>query len=76
MTNQIDALVSASMSLSLEERAELAERLLLSIENPPESEIERLWLDEAERRLNIFRSGNSKTIPAEDVFRQAISDLS
>jgi putative addiction module component (TIGR02574 family) len=76
MSNQIDELITASMSLSLEERAELAERLLLSIDNPPESEIERLWLDEADRRLNVFRSVNSKTIPAEDVFRQALSDLS
>ena len=76
MSNQIDELLSASMSLSLEERAELAERLLLSIDNPPEAEIERLWLDEAERRLNVFRNGNSKTIPASEVFRQAIADLS
>jgi len=76
MSSQIEELLSASMNLPLEERAQLAGRLLLSIENPTESEIERLWLDEAERRLNAFRSGASKTIPSAEVFRQAIADLS
>ena len=76
MPRQIDELLSASMSLSLEERAELAGRLLLSIENPPELEVERLWLEEAERRLNAFRSGGSQTFPSAEVFRRAIADLS
>ena len=76
MARQIDELLSASMNLSLEERAELAGRLLLSIENPPELEVERLWLEEAERRLIAFRSGSSQTSPSAEVFRRAIADLS
>lgn len=76
MSSQIEELLSASMNLPLEERAQLAGRILLSIENPTESEIERLWLDEAERRLNALRSGDSQTIPSAEVFRQAIADLS
>lgn len=64
------------MNLSLEERAQLAGRLLLSIENPTDAEVERLWLDEAEHRLNAFRRGDAQTIPSEEVFRKAISDLS
>lgn len=76
MSSQIDELLSASMNLTIEERAQLAGRLLLSIENPSDAEVERLWLDEAELRLNAFRRGDSQTIPAEEVFRQAISDLS
>ncbi len=75
MSSQIDGLLSASMNLPLEERAQLVGRLLPSIENPTDAEVERLWLDEAERRLNVFRS-DSKSIPSEDVFRQAIADLS
>ena len=76
MASQIDELLSASMNLPLEERAQLAGRLLLSIENPTESEIERLWLDEAERRLNAYRRGDSQIISSAEVFRQAIADLS
>jgi len=76
MSSQIDELLSASMNLPLEERAQLAGRLLLSIENPTDAEVERLWLDEAERRLNAFRRGDSQPIPSAEVFRQAIADLS
>ena len=76
MSSQVDDLLSASMNLSLEERAQLAGRLLLSIENPTDVEVERLWLDEAERRLNAFRRGDSQSIPSEEVFKKAISDLS
>jgi putative addiction module component (TIGR02574 family) len=76
MSSQMDELLLASMTLSLEERAQLAGRLLLSIENPTDAEVERLWLDEAERRLNAFRIGDSQAIPSEEVFRQAIADLS
>ena len=76
MSSQMDELLSASMNLTLEERAQLAGMLLLSIENPTDAEVERLWLDEAAQRLNAFRSGDSQTIPSEEVFRQAIADLS
>lgn len=76
MSSQIDELLSASMNLSLEERATLAGHLLLSIEKPTDTEVERLWLDEAERRLNAFRHRDSQSIPSVEVFRQAIADLS
>ena len=45
------------MKLSIEERAQLAGQLLLSIDEPTESEVEGLWIDEAERRLQEFRDG-------------------
>jgi len=41
----------------VEERAQLADRLLLSLDEPSESEVERLWVEveEAEGRLGEFR---------------------
>jgi putative addiction module component (TIGR02574 family) len=62
--------------LSLEERAELAGRLLLSLDEPSESEVERLWLQEAERRLQDFWEGKVKGLPVEKVFNRAIADIS
>lgn len=35
-----------------------------------------LWLDEAERRLDGYRAGRVQGIPADDVFRRAIFELS
>lgn len=73
---QLEEVASQALKLSLEERAELAERLLLSLDDPSESDIERLWLEEAERRLQEFREGEVKGIAAEEVFRRAIADIS
>ncbi len=39
------------------------------------SEIERLWLDEAERRLEEYHSGNVVGIPADEVFKRALAEL-
>lgn len=76
MLKNIDEISEATMLLDLEDRARLAGKLLLSLDEPSSSELERLWLDEAERRLEDFRSGKTQGIPAEEVFRRAISELS
>ena len=76
MPVKIKEVVAATMELNLEERAQLAGKLLLSLDEPSESEVERLWLDEAERRLNEFRQGKVQGTPAEEVFRRAIAELS
>lgn len=62
--------------LSLEARATLAEKILLSLEELSESENERLWVAEAERRLKEMRQGAVAEIPAEEVFRRARAAIS
>jgi len=54
----------------------LAGTLLFSLDEPSESDVERLWLQEAERRLQDFRAGKVKGIPAEEVFNRAIAAIS
>jgi putative addiction module component (TIGR02574 family) len=76
MEEKLDEVISAALRLSIEERAQLAGRLLLSLDEPSESETERLWLEEAERRLREFREGRVRGIPAEEVFRKAMDDIS
>ena len=44
-------LLRHSLSLDVRDRATLAERLLASLEEITEEEAERLWAEEAERRL-------------------------
>lgn len=55
------------LASKLKERAQLAGTLLLSLDEPSESEVERLWLKEAERRLQEFWKGKVKGIPTEEV---------
>ena len=76
METKFDKVTTAALRLSIEERAQLAGRLLLSLDEPSESEVERLWLEEAERRLEGFREGRVHGIPADEVFRRAMDDIS
>jgi putative addiction module component (TIGR02574 family) len=76
MSKKLEEIINVAKELSLEERAELAGTLLLSLDEPSESELERLWLQEAERRLQDFREGKVKGMPAEEVFNRAIADIS
>ena len=64
------------MKLSPEARAALAEKIILSLEEPSESENERLWVAEAERRLKEMRQGVVTEVPAEEVFRRAKAAIS
>ena len=72
MAKKPEEIISAAMELSLKERAQLAGTLLLSLDEPYESEVERLWIKEAERRIQEFRQGKVKGIPAEEVFNRAV----
>lgn len=76
MGTRFDEVSKAALQLGVEERAQLAGRLLLSLDEPSESELERLWLEEAERRLKEFREGRVRSIPADKVFRRAMDDIS
>ena len=67
----LEELESRILELPVDSRAILAERILASLDDLPDEENERLWLDEAERRLDEVRSGKVNTIPAET----AISNL-
>lgn len=64
------------MKLSPEARAALAEKIILSLEEPSESENERLWVEEAERRLKEMHQGVVTEVPAEEVFRRAKAAIS
>jgi putative addiction module component (TIGR02574 family) len=53
-----------ALSLNVQDRAALAERLLASLEELSEEEAERLWAEEAQRRLQEYRGGRAKALPA------------
>ncbi len=76
MSKQLEEITQAAVQLELEERALLAGTMLRSMDQPSESEIERLWLEEAERRLQAYREGKVKGNPAEQVFNRAIAEIS
>jgi putative addiction module component (TIGR02574 family) len=70
MSNLTEILKSA-MSLDVHDRATLAERLLASLEELTEEEAERLWAEESQRRLEQYRAGRAKAVPAEEIHEKA-----
>ena len=60
-----------ALSLDTELRAALAQRLLDSLEELSEEEAERLWAEEAQRRLAGYLSGEARTTPAAEVAAKA-----
>ena len=52
-------------------RAELAQALLNSLDAMTESEIERLWFQEAARRDAAITNGAAATSPADEVLARA-----
>ena len=67
----IQQVEAEALKLKPQARAELAEKLLKSLEDLSEDEIERLWAAEAVRRDAEIDSGIASMRDAEDVFRDA-----
>lgn len=64
------------MRLDLKERAALARLILQSLDDLSEAEIEALWAEEAERRLDEMEQGLVSEIPADEVLRRARAAIS
>ena len=60
-----------ALSLDARDRAALAEGLLASLDELPEEEAERLWAEEAQRRLEAYREGRARAVRAEEVHEKA-----
>lgn len=70
MTDALKELEKRAKSLTAEERAQLAEVLLESLQEAPLSEIEAAWEREIEARAAAYDRGELQTISAEDVFAE------
>jgi putative addiction module component (TIGR02574 family) len=60
-----------ALHLSEEERAKLAQKLLISLDPPSENEISEAWLKEAQRRARELDEGTIQPISSDEVKRKA-----
>lgn len=67
----LEEVLRKALTLDVQDRASLAERLLASLDEVSEEEAERLWAEEAERRLQEYRASRAKASAAEDVHQRA-----
>lgn len=75
MTIHKDEVEAKALKLSPEERAELAHRLIESLEGPGRGDFEAEWIEEAERRYAEYRKGLVAGRPVEEVLRKAKARL-
>ncbi len=57
-----------ALSLPAEARVSLVEKLLTSLNLPTRPEIDRLWAEEAERRIAQIDKGEVKLVPGKKIF--------
>ncbi|MBD3789676.1 MAG: addiction module protein [Campylobacterales bacterium] len=63
----INDILQQALQLKANERSKLVDELLKSLDKPDE-EIEKIWADEAQKRLKAYREGKLKTVPMQEVF--------
>ena len=62
--------IREALLLPPKSRAELAEKLLKSLDDSGQTEIDRLWAEEAEDRIDAYEKGELKAISGKEVFRR------
>ena len=63
-----DKVFNEALSLPSDARMSLVEKLLASLNLPTHAEIDRLWAEEAERRVSQIDRGDMELISGDEVF--------
>ncbi len=64
-----DEILKEALTLKPEQKAELIDKLLSSLDKP-DMEIEELWVREAESRIDAYERGKIKAVSLEKVFEK------
>lgn len=64
----INELLEQALTLNVNERTKLIDELFKSIDKPDE-EIDQIWADEADKRLEAYRKGEIKAVSMENIFK-------
>ena len=71
MSALFDELSKKALSLDLEERAQLAQEILESVERDANPQVQQAWVTEIAARIAKYGRGECRLIPAGDVFAAA-----
>ena len=64
-----ESIKKEALNLSAKEKTELIEMLMNNLDKP-DSEIEKLWVEESEKRIQAHRNGEIKSIPYSETKKQ------
>ena len=71
MSALLDELSKKAKELALEERAQLAQQLMESVDQESDPEVEAAWETEIASRIARYERGEAKLVPASEVFEAA-----
>ncbi len=71
MSAKLEKLEHEVLSLSRQQRAFLADRLLSSLDGDVLNDIDTAWIVEAKHRYKEYKEGKRQGIAAKDVFAEA-----
>jgi putative addiction module component (TIGR02574 family) len=63
------SILNEALQLRPAERLQLIESLTRSL-NKPDEEIEKVWMEESEKRYQALKEGKVKTIPLDELIRR------
>ena len=75
MPSNVEEIEAKIRTLSPEDKAELLRTLIGELDGPADVGVERMWLEEAQRRYREIEEGKVKPVPAERVFQNLRSRL-
>ena len=70
MPEDLEKIYHEALSLPADARMSLIERLLSSLHLPTQAEIDRLWAEEAERRVSQIEQDQVELVSGEEVFEK------
>ena len=68
--DSFEEILRAALALPPDERAMLADRLLVSLDPPNQKQIDAAWAEEIERRIREIDDGKVETIDGELVMQK------
>jgi putative addiction module component (TIGR02574 family) len=75
MAKPVEELEREIRSLSDDDRIRLLRDLVADLDGERDQDVERTWLEEAQRRYRELKAGVVEAIPAAEVFRSARNHL-
>lgn len=70
MARSLTSLEQQIRELDSSDKEELLRVLIEELDGPPDANVEKAWLEEAERRSAEIDSGAVACVPADEVFRK------
>jgi putative addiction module component (TIGR02574 family) len=70
VTKAAEKLLAEALTLDTRERADVAARLIVSLDGEPDEDVEAAWAAEVERRIAEVDAGRARLVPWADVERR------